>query len=100
MSKKVLAIAALAVGVAVLGWWALAGKGCGENGDEVCLWMSFETPVKVEKVDDFGEKRVLIEWKKEFKPGLLDLALPIDGGLTALAGLLFFLHAREQKKGA
>ncbi len=46
-------------------------------------------------VDDFGDEEVVQEWEPTFEMGL-DLAVPIGGGLLAMAGVLLFLDRREQ----
>ena len=98
MNKKILAIVLLVIGGAVLGFWAMKGTTCGDKGDGVCLWTSLQTEVITEEDDGFGEKRKLSAWKEEFKPGLLDFALPIDGLCSVGAIALLVLEARARKK--
>lgn len=87
MNKKALAGFFVALAAIVAGYWAVSG---------MSLWTQTQVEVKVKEDDGFGEMRERSEWKDQFVPGGLDFALPLAGGLTAVAVVLVFLDRRKK----
>ena len=84
--KRIGAIICLLGALAVGGIWVSHG---------MLLATLTERMVEKTVVDDFGDEEVVQEWEPTFEVGL-DLAIPIGGGLLAVAGVLLFLERRER----
>jgi hypothetical protein len=86
---KQLAILCFVLETAVLGYWFSQGAHM-TNRNEV--------PVVETSVDEFGDTQTKTTWKKEFRLGLVDGALPISFVLSALGAVLLIKAKRDESR--
>jgi hypothetical protein len=86
---KQIAILCFVLEAAVLGYWFSQGAHM-TNRNEI--------PVEETKVDEFGDEQKITTWKKEFRLGLVDGALPISIALSVLGAVLLIKAKRDESR--
>ena len=85
---RIIAIALLVLSLAPIAAWGAMGGG---------MFTQEKQLVETVSVDDFGDEVKTQEWVEDFRPGLLDAALPVAVTLDIIGGVLFLIDLRRRR---